>query len=109
MIKIFIKVDWVFLQKHIPAYLCLAILTHINWYLQYMLLVFFRGMKLKISLIVFSGICVEALSNPQTVLTTHAVNGILKALSAVLTSEWPKQQIGVDPILSKEVLNVMHR
>lgn len=73
-----------------------------------MLLVFFRGMKLKISLIVFSGICVEALSNPQTVLTTHAVNGILKALSAVLTSEWPKQQIGVDPILSKEVLNVMH-
>lgn len=55
------------------------------------------------------GICVEALSNPQTVLTTHAVNGILKALCAVLTSEWPKQQIGVDPILSKEVLNVMHR
>ncbi|XP_022329177.2 HEAT repeat-containing protein 5B-like isoform X3 [Crassostrea virginica] len=55
------------------------------------------------------GICVEALSNPQTVLTTHAVNGILKALNAVLTSDWPKQQIGVDPILSKEVLNVMHR
>ncbi|XP_061173824.1 HEAT repeat-containing protein 5B-like isoform X2 [Saccostrea echinata] len=55
------------------------------------------------------GICVEALSNPQTVLTTHAVNGILKALAAVLSSDWPKQQIGADPILSKEVLNVMHR
>lgn len=76
----------------------------------YMGLGFFcQWMKLKTSLIVFSGICVEALSNPQTVLTTHAVNGILKALCAVLTSEWPKQQIGVDPILSKEVLNVMHR
>ncbi|XP_048732912.2 HEAT repeat-containing protein 5B-like isoform X5 [Ostrea edulis] len=55
------------------------------------------------------GICVEALSNPQTVLSTHAVNGILKAIAAVLSSDWPKQQIGADPILSKEVLNVMHR
>lgn len=109
MIKIFNKVDWVFLQKHIPAYLCICYTYTYKLVFTIYVVGFFSRNEIKISLIVFSGICVEALSNPQTVLTTHAVNGILKALSAVLTSEWPKQQIGVDPILSKEVLNVMHR
>ncbi|KAK3093785.1 hypothetical protein FSP39_020183 [Pinctada imbricata] len=55
------------------------------------------------------GICVEALTNPQTVLSEHTVNGCLKAIAALLKTDWPKKRIGEDPALCKEILNVMHR
>ncbi|KAJ8308625.1 hypothetical protein KUTeg_013499 [Tegillarca granosa] len=56
-----------------------------------------------------AGICMEALSNLTSVLSNHTVDECLKALYALLDSEWPSGQIGQDPVLSRELLNVMHR
>ncbi|XP_033734296.1 HEAT repeat-containing protein 5B-like isoform X1 [Pecten maximus] len=55
------------------------------------------------------GICMEALSSNVIVMSEHMVNSCLKALYALLNPSWPRKAMGEDPVLSRELLNVMHR
>ena len=51
----------------------------------------------------------EALSNTTVVLTENTVNSCLKGLYAIMKPDWPRNTMGKDPELSKELIKVMHR
>ncbi|XP_070179925.1 HEAT repeat-containing protein 5B-like isoform X2 [Littorina saxatilis] len=55
------------------------------------------------------GICMESLCSTTAVLTEDTVIQCLKALYVLLDSGWPRRKLGEDPVLCKELLNVMHR
>ncbi|KAL3874425.1 hypothetical protein ACJMK2_037438 [Sinanodonta woodiana] len=55
------------------------------------------------------GICIEALCNTTVQLPEETVHSCLKAIHALLMSVWARRQISSDPMLYKELLNVMHR
>ena len=56
-----------------------------------------------------SGISMEALCSTTAMLEDHTVVQCLKALYTLLSSSWPRRQLGEDPVLCRELLNVMHR
>lgn len=57
----------------------------------------------------WTGISMEALCNSASRLDDPTVQHCLKALKALLSSEWPRSQLGRDAVLCRELLNVMHR
>lgn len=59
--------------------------------------------------LLYTGICMEALSSNTIVMSEHKVNSCLKAMYALLNPSWPSKAMGEDPVLSRELLNVMHR
>ena len=57
----------------------------------------------------FKGICVEAMCNTTIQLPEHTAETCLHAIHALLESPWARAQVAKDPVLYKELLNVMHR
>ncbi|XP_060553128.1 HEAT repeat-containing protein 5B-like isoform X2 [Ruditapes philippinarum] len=55
------------------------------------------------------GICVEAMCNTTIQLPEHTAETCLHAIHALLESPWARAQVAKDPVLYKELLNVMHR
>ncbi|KAH9496165.1 HEAT repeat-containing protein 5B [Bulinus truncatus] len=55
------------------------------------------------------GISMEALCNSASRLEEITVRHCLRGLKALLGSSWPRSQLGKDAMLSRELLNVMHR
>ncbi|XP_067680006.1 HEAT repeat-containing protein 5B-like isoform X1 [Haliotis asinina] len=55
------------------------------------------------------GICMESLCSPTSRLATETADQCLKGLSALLNAKWSRRQLGEDPTLCRELLNVMHR
>lgn len=55
------------------------------------------------------GICMESLCSTTAMLEEEAVIMCLQALYILLDSPWPRRQLGEDPVLCRELLNVMHR
>lgn len=57
----------------------------------------------------FSGVTMEALTNHTTVIPELNFMSLLKGLHAMVVSDWPRKYIAEDPVLSVEILTVMHR
>ena len=55
------------------------------------------------------GICMESMCSPTSRLPVETVEKCLRGLCALLEPRWPRKQLGDDPVLSRELLNVMHR
>lgn len=55
------------------------------------------------------GISMEALCNSASRLEDVTVRHCLRGLKALLSSVWPRSQLGKDATLCRELLNVMHR
>ncbi|XP_050406917.2 HEAT repeat-containing protein 5B isoform X1 [Patella vulgata] len=55
------------------------------------------------------GICMESLCSPTSRLADDTVGQCLRGLYALLDTRWPRQQLAEDPVLCRELLNVMHR
>ncbi|XP_076463435.1 HEAT repeat-containing protein 5B-like isoform X2 [Babylonia areolata] len=55
------------------------------------------------------GISMESLCSTTAMLEEVTVVQCLKALYTLLDSAWPRRQMGQDPVLCRELLNVMHR
>lgn len=55
------------------------------------------------------GISMEALCNSVSRLEEDTVRHCLRALKALLGTPWPRFQLGKDAVLSRELLNVLHR
>lgn len=55
------------------------------------------------------GICVEAMCNTTIQLPEQTAETCLHAIHALLESPWARAQVAKDPVLYKELLNVMHR
>ena len=51
----------------------------------------------------------ESLCSTTSMLEDDTVVQCLKALYTLLNSNWPRRQLGEDPVLCRELLNVMHR
>ena len=56
-----------------------------------------------------SGLCMESLCSTTSMMEDDTVVQCLKALYTLLNSTWPRRQLGEDPVLCRELLNVMHR
>ena len=68
------------------------------------------NLKKMISLLChYSGISMESLCNSASRLDEATVQHCLRALKALLGTSWPRSQMGKDSVLSRELLNVMHR
>jgi hypothetical protein len=55
------------------------------------------------------GIAMEALCSTTAMLEEETVVMCLKALYTLLDTPFPRKQLGQDPVLCRELLNVMHR
>ncbi|KAL8611166.1 hypothetical protein ACOMHN_064456 [Nucella lapillus] len=55
------------------------------------------------------GISMEALCSTTSVMEESRVVQTLQALYTMMDSAWPRRQLGEDPVLCRELLNVMHR
>ncbi|XP_071161425.1 HEAT repeat-containing protein 5B-like isoform X1 [Mytilus edulis] len=55
------------------------------------------------------GVTMEALTNHTTVIPELNFMSLLKGLHAMVVSDWPRKYIAEDPVLSVEILTVMHR
>lgn len=55
------------------------------------------------------GISMEALCNSASRLEPKTVKHCLRGLKALLGTSWPRSQLGRDKVLSRELLNVLHR
>lgn len=51
----------------------------------------------------------ESLCSTTAMLEEDIVVQCLKALYTALDSSWPRRRLGEDPVLCRELLNVMHR
>ncbi|PVD26321.1 hypothetical protein C0Q70_13992 [Pomacea canaliculata] len=60
-------------------------------------------------LVLILGICMESLCSTTAMLEEDIVVQCLKALYTALDSSWPRRRLGEDPVLCRELLNVMHR
>ncbi|KAK7506949.1 hypothetical protein BaRGS_00001800 [Batillaria attramentaria] len=55
------------------------------------------------------GICMESLCSTTAMLEDETVVMCLQALYVLLDSTWPRRQLAEDPVICRELLNVMHR
>lgn len=62
-----------------------------------------------VQLILFTGICMEALCSPRSSESTQNIETCLSALYTLLDSNWARKVLMINRSLSVELCNVLHR
>ena len=65
--------------------------------------------KMLFSVLSSVGICVEALCSPTSLQPLEVVVSCLRSIHTLLDDQWPRSKLGSDPLLTVELLNVLHR